>query len=178
MTFLAREVGTDTWSTLASVPFTNQTVPLLPSAGAAGLGPNAEVGIDDFAVVQNSDSPVALRDEQQLSKEIWEAIAPQVRSLHGLDGAEPDYAAAQADLAEAETLLNTAIATAGAVDLGSARTRARVLAGLKKGLRSVQGAARLVAGSSRAVPALNKLRSGLTSEVAAAHLVYPADAAP
>ncbi len=176
--FLARPTGITNWTSLAQFPFAKQTIPLLPALGVSRMNEGALVGFDNAQITSNGTAPALLRPEQVLSRDIWEAVHPQVRALHLLDGAGPDFPAATAQLTQAQVLLETAIATAESTDLGDPKLDKRVRQGLSRGRTSLNVAVRL-AGKGKGAPSIvNRLKQGLLQQINAAGLAYPPDANP
>jgi hypothetical protein len=178
MYFRARPLTSKSWTQLATHPFAAQDVPLLPSLGASNLSNGARVGFDWFNVLANGPAATEQTPAQILARQIWDAVKPQVDAYHDVDGAAPNYAAAQTDLAAAAGLLDTASATAQATDLGSIPKNLEVSAHLTQA-RAYVGQARSLANRSRQAPKiLDALELAIENQARAVGVAYPANAPP
>jgi hypothetical protein len=162
---------------LASIPFTNQTVPLLPCLGASNLAANGEAAFDFCQITQNGDSPFKLEEKQVLSKQIWEGLAPTLSAGYKLDGETPDFSEAGADLAEAAPLMETAVATAQTFEFGSTKLNKKNRKALEGALKNVRDAIRRVNQQNRK-KALTEIGAAIQGAGNVAITVYPHDDAP
>lgn len=172
MEFLAREPGDLNFQTIANVGFANQQEPLNPGMGAFGLQKKGVVGFDDFRVAFNGDAPFVLSAEQVAARAIWDATAGQIDAAHGLDGATPDYAAAEAALAGSLPLLQDAIAALQALPASKARKKA--IKDLKDARPLVVEAHAFAQKQKKAAKAIGKLKKAFKKQLKAVSRIDPA----
>jgi hypothetical protein len=177
MIFQGRPRGSDTWTTLATIPFAGQTVPLLPAAGAGSMSPGSEVALDNLRIVFDGKAPDNLRPEQRLARRIWAALLPQIRGVHELDG-NPDYQTAAGELESAAGLMQAAVNHARDVDIGNpqlSRTVLKTMLGAQKTLGAVTARTKTGRGAAQSY---KKLKASIGKQVKAVDSVYPPGAAP
>lgn len=109
MRFLARPGGASSWTTLASIPFSGQNIPLQPAVGASRLSAGARLGLDNMEVISNGDPPPPARTPQEIYLDLLQnALFPLIRAGHNLGSAEADPATALEEITEADTWLERA----------------------------------------------------------------------
>jgi hypothetical protein len=123
--FYARPKGSSSWTTLGTYPLTNQTVPLNPAMGVFNMDSKGRVGFDDFRLVTNGVSPTPLSSQQTVARLIWESSVGIVGSMHGLDGAKPNFGLALTDLPTSITGLNAAVTACDAITDDKIRKKAK-----------------------------------------------------
>ncbi len=170
-TFLAREPGDLAYQTIATFGLMNQMTPLNPAIGCFNLAKNGVIGFDDFRIVSNGSAPMALAPNVDAARLIGEATTGAVEAMHRLDGADPDYAGASTDLADAQSKLATALAAVLALPASKPRKKAKN--DLNDAAERLEAAISLVSAEKKAGKAISHLKVAVDLEFSASMRIYP-----
>jgi hypothetical protein len=105
--FYTRAAGAGAWSPVATTTFPAQTEPLKFAFGATGLTKGTAVGFDD-AVFVSGPPLVAPTGGPLVAADVNAAVLAAYEAFDALDGAGPDFGAADAALADAADALDAA----------------------------------------------------------------------
>lgn len=129
------------WTQIHSVPFTGQTVPLVPSVGSFRTDKGAKVGFDEVRILANGDAPEALSPEREVVETLWDAVIAFLDATYRIDDFSADFVNSAADVAAGRADIATAIAATKLLSDGKPKNKA-----LKK-LKVARKRAKKAAGS-------------------------------
>lgn len=111
MSFLARPSTSSSWTNIATMPFSGQTIALNPAIGASRLNKGARLGFDNTQVLANSEPPAAPPPTPQeiYVSQLQDALFAFVRAGHNIGSADADFDTVIAELDEAQESLEDAL---------------------------------------------------------------------
>lgn len=164
MVFQARIPGGGPWSTVASIAFSDPGFGLLPSVGASQMPADGQADFDFFRVVSNGSKPGAT-GEELAGEAAWKVVDALLEAGYALDDGADDIGGADAAYAGAEDAVAAALALAGGIGDGKARSDfTSKLGKVSKGLAKVRAK---IAGGTTAKTALKPVK-GLVKNAALA----------
>lgn len=130
------------WTEIHSIPFADQTEPLVPSVGSFRTDKGAKVGFDEIRIVANGDDPEPLTPEREVVETIWAATISLLNAAYLLDGLGPNFVDSPDEIADARAGISAAKLAAEALEDGKPRKKA--LKWLKKAKKEAKEAAGFV----------------------------------
>jgi hypothetical protein len=126
--FHGRAFGSMTWNEFASTPFPAQTEALKAAFGASQIRKGTEVGFDDPSY-QSAPPPGPLTPEQEAAAPANAALLAGLSAALALDGASPDFEAAETSLLAARmSLVDAQTLTAALPETKATKKAAKRLA--------------------------------------------------